>query len=47
MGRISVTVSVVRQWNEYEIVKYINENSFIEILASSKYSMWEQRGKQM
>ncbi len=28
-------------------VKYIHENSFIENLAASKYSMWAQRGKQM
>ncbi len=27
--------------------KYTNENSFIENIASSKYSMWAQRGKQM
>ncbi len=30
-----------------ETVKYTNENSFIENIASSKYSMWAQRGKQM
>ncbi len=30
-----------------ETVKYTNENRFIENLASSNYSMWAQRGKQM
>ncbi len=46
MGRVSVTISYSSRCLTTETVKYINENSFIENLAASKYSMWH-RGKQM
>ncbi len=44
MDRVSVTISYSSRCLTTEIVKYTNENSFIENLASSKYSMWAQRG---
>ncbi len=44
MGRVSVTISYSFRCLTTETVKYTNENSFIENLASSKYSMWAQRG---
>ncbi len=44
MGRVSVTISYSFRCLTTETVKY---TSFIENLASSKYSMWAQRGKQM
>ncbi len=47
MGRDSVTISYSSLCLTTEIVKYTNENSFIENLAASKYSMWTQRGKHM
>ncbi len=47
MGRVSITISYSFCCLTTETVKYINENSFIENLAASKYSMWAQRGKQM
>ncbi len=47
MGHVSVTISYSSRCLTTETVKYINENSFIENSASSKYSMWAQRGKQM
>ncbi len=47
MGRVSVTISYSFHCLTTETVKYINENSFIEDLASSKYSMWAKIGKQM
>ncbi len=47
MTRVSVTISYLFRCLTTETVKYTNENSFIENLASSKYSMWAQRGKQM
>ncbi len=47
MGRVSVTISYPFHCLTTETVKYINENSFIENLAASKYSMWAQRGKQI
>ncbi len=47
MGRVSVTISYSFRCLTTETVKYTNENSFIENIASSKYSMWAQRGKQM
>ncbi len=47
MGRVSVTISYSFCCLTTEIVKYTNENSFIENLASSKYSMWAKIGKQM
>ncbi len=47
MGRVSVTISYSFCCLTTETVKYTNENSFIENLASSKYSVWAQRGKQM
>ncbi len=47
MGHDSVTISYSFRCLTTETVKYTNENSFIENLASSKYSMWAQRGKQM
>ncbi len=47
MGRVSVTISYSFRCLTTETVKYANENSFIENLAASKYSMWAQRGKQM
>ncbi len=47
MGRVSVTISYSFRCLTTETVKYTNENSFIENLVSSKYSMWAQRGKQM
>ncbi len=47
MGRVSVTISYSFRCLTTETVKYINENTFIENLAASKYSMWAQRGKQM
>ncbi len=47
MGRVSVTISYSFHCLTTETVKYINENSFIENLAASKYSMWAQRGKQI
>ncbi len=45
MGCVSITVSYSFHCLTTETVKYINENSFIENLAASKYSMWAQRGK--
>ncbi len=45
MGRVSVTISYSFRCLTTETVKYTNENCFIENLASSKYSMWAQRGK--
>ncbi len=47
MGRVSVTISYSSHCLTTETVKFTNENSFIENLAASKYSMWAQRGKQM
>ncbi len=47
MGRVSVTISYSFRCLTTETVKYINEKSFIENLAASKYSMLAQRGKQM
>ncbi len=47
MGRVSVTILYSFRCLTTETVRYTNENSFIENLASSKYSMWAQRGKQM
>ncbi len=47
MGRVSVTISYSFRCLTTETVKYINQNSFIENLAASKYSMWAQTGKQM
>ncbi len=47
MGHVSVTISYSFRCLTTETVKYINENSFIENLDSSKYSMWAQRRKQM
>ncbi len=47
MGRVSVTISYSFRCLTTETVKYTNENSFIENLASSKYSMWAKIGKQM
>ncbi len=44
---VSITISYSFRCLTTETVKYINENSFIENLASSKYSMWAQRRKQM
>ncbi len=44
MGRVSVTISYSFRCLTTETVKY---TSFIENLASSKYSMWAKRGKQM
>ncbi len=44
MGRVSVTISYSFRCLTTETVKY---TSFIENIASSKYSMWAQRGKQM
>ncbi len=44
MGHVSVTISYSFRCLTTETVKYTNENSFIENLASSKYSMWAQRG---
>ncbi len=38
MGRVSVTISYSFRCLTTETVKYTNENSFIESLASSKYS---------
>ncbi len=47
MGRVSVTILYSFRCLTTETVRYTNENSFIENLASSKYSMRAQRGKQM
>ncbi len=47
MGRVLITFSYSFRCLTTETVTYINENSFIENLAASKYSMWAQRGKQM
>ncbi len=44
MGRVSVTISYSSRCLTTETVKY---TSFIENLASSKYSMWAKIGKQM
>ncbi len=44
MGRVSVTISYSFSCLTTEIVKYINENSFIDNLAASKYSMWHREG---
>ncbi len=38
MGRVSVTISYSFRCLTTETVKYINENSFIENLAASKFS---------
>ncbi len=40
MGRVSVTISYSFCCLTTETVKYINENSFIDNLAASQYSMW-------
>ncbi len=40
IGRVSVTISYSSHCLTTETVQYINENSFIENLAASKYSMW-------
>ncbi len=42
MGRVSVTISYSFCCLTTETEKYINENSFIENLVASKYSMWAQ-----
>ncbi len=47
VGRVSFTISYSSRCLTTETVKYINENSIIENLAASKYSMWAQRGEQM
>ncbi len=47
MGRVSVTISYSFRCLKTETLKYIIENSFVENLAESKYSMWAQRGKPM
>ncbi len=47
MGRVSITISYSFCCLTTETVKYTNENSFIENLASSKYSVWAKIGKQM
>ncbi len=48
MGHVSVTVSYSSCCLTTETEKIsTNENSFIENLAASKYSMWAQRGKLM
>ncbi len=47
IGRVSVTISYSSHCLKTETVNYTNENSFIENLAPSKYSMWAQRGKKM
>ncbi len=44
MGRVSVTISYSSRCLTTETVKYTNENSFIENLAASKYSMWHREG---
>ncbi len=44
MGRVSVTISYSFRCLTTETVKYTNENSFIENLASSKFSMWHREG---
>ncbi len=46
-GSVSVTISYSFRCLTTETVKYTNENSFIENLASSKYSMWAKIRKQM
>ncbi len=40
MGCVSVTISYSFRCLTTETVKYINENTFIENVAESKYSMW-------
>ncbi len=47
LGRVSVKMSYSSHCLTTEVVKYLNENCFIENLAASKYSMWAQRGKQI
>ncbi len=47
MGRVSITFSYSSRYLTTETVKYINENSFIENLAASKYSKWPQRGEKI
>ncbi len=42
MGRVSVTISYSFRCLTKETEKYTNENSFIENLAASKYSMWHR-----
>ncbi len=42
MGRVSITFSYSIHCLTAETVKYINENSFIENLAASKYSTERQ-----
>ncbi len=42
MGHISVTILYLSRCLTTETVKYINENSFIENLAASKYTMWHR-----
>ncbi len=42
MGRVSVTISYSSHCLTTETVKYTNENSFIENIAASKYSMSSQ-----
>ncbi len=43
MDRVSIPVSYSFHLLTTETVKYINENSFIENLAASKYSMCTER----
>ncbi len=47
VGLVLVTISYSFCCLTTETVKYINENSFVENLDASKYSMWAQRGKNM
>ncbi len=42
MGPVSVTISYSFRCLTTETVKYINENSFIDNLAASKYSMYSK-----
>ncbi len=42
MGRVSVTISYSSRCLTAETVNSINENSFIENLAASKYYMWHR-----
>ncbi len=42
MGRVSVPISYSFRCLTIETEKYTNEISFIENLATSKYSMWHR-----
>ncbi len=47
MDRVSVTISYSSRCLTTETEKYTNENSFIENLAASKYSIWHREANKL